>query len=113
MKNRRILFGIIAALTSVCVLTGCKDSEEKLTYWHTYDDIEVDAVIGDARVAIEIKSADSIQANHKKGLVEFAKEHPKVKQILVSRDRISRRSGEIDLYYVTDFFKALWNDEII
>jgi len=100
-------------MQEIVAYLGYKNSEEKLTYWHTYDDIEVDAVIGDACVAIEIKSADSIQTNHKKGLVEFAKEHPNVKQILVSRDRISRRSGDIDLYYVTDFFKALWNDEII
>ena len=100
-------------MQEIVAYLGYKGVEEKLTYWHTYDDIEVDAVIGDARVAIEIKSADSIQTNHKKGLVEFAKEHPNVKQILVSRDRISRRSGDIDLYYVTDFFKALWNDEIV
>lgn len=100
-------------MQEIVAYLGYKGIEEKLTYWHTYDDIEVDAVIGDARVAIEIKSADSIQTNHKKGLVEFAKEHPNVKQILVSRDRISRRSGDIDLYYVTDFFKALWNDEIV
>lgn len=100
-------------MQEIVAYLGYKGIEEKLTYWHTYDDIEVDAVIGDARVAIEIKSADSIQTNHKKGLVEFAKEHPSVKQILVSRDRISRRSGDIDLYYVTDFFKALWNDEIV
>lgn len=100
-------------MQEIMAYLGYKGIEEKLTYWHTYDDIEVDAVIGDARVAIEIKSADSIQTNHKKGLVEFAKEHPNVKQILVSRDRISRRSGDIDLYYVTDFFKALWNDEIV
>lgn len=100
-------------MQEIVAYLGYKGIEEKLTYWHTYDDIEVDAVIGDARVAIEIKSSDSIQTNHKKGLVEFAKEHPNVKQILVSRDRISRRSGDIDLYYVTDFFKALWNDEIV
>lgn len=100
-------------MQEIVAYLGYKCIEEKLTYWHTYDDIEVDAVIGDARVAIEIKSADSIQTNHKKGLVEFAKEHPSVKQILVSRDRVSRRSGDIDLYYVTDFFKALWNDEIV
>ena len=100
-------------MQEIVAYLGYKGIEEKLTYWHTYDDIEVDAVIGDARVAIEIKSAESIQTNHKKGLVEFAKEHPNVKQILVSRDRISRRSGDIDLYYVTDFFKALWNDEIV
>jgi len=92
---------------------GYKDSEEILSYWHTYDDIEVDAVIGDARVAVEIKSTDVVQPSHKKGLTEFAKEHPNVKQILVSRDRISRRSGDVDLYYVTDFFKALWNNEVI
>ena len=100
-------------MQEIVAYLGYKGIEEKLTYWHTYDDIEVDAVIGDARVAIEIKSADSIQTNHKKGLFEFAKEHPNVKQILVSRDRISRRSGDIDLYYVNDFFKALWNDEIV
>ena len=100
-------------MQEIVAYLGYKDSEEKLTYWHTYDDIEVDAVVGDARVAIEIKSTDMVQTGHKKGLAEFAKEHPNVKQILVSRDRISRRSGEIDLYYVTDFFKALWNDEII
>ena len=100
-------------MQEIMAYLGYKDSEEKLTYWHTYDNIEVDAVIGDARVAIEIKSTDTIQTGHKKGLAEFAREHPGVKQIIVSRDRISRRSGDVDLYYVNDFFKALWNDEII
>lgn len=89
------------------------NSDEKLTYWHTYENIEVDAIIGDARVAIEIKSTDHVDHGDKKGIMEFAKEHPNAKQILVSRDRISRRSGNVDLYYVTDFFKALWAGEII
>lgn len=89
------------------------NSDEELTYWHTYENIEVDAIIGDARVAIEIKSTDHVDHGDKKGIMEFAKEHPNAKQILVSRDRISRRSGNVDLYYVTDFFKALWTGEII
>lgn len=92
---------------------GYTDSPEELTYWHTYDQIEVDAVIGDARVAIEIKSTDHVENKHKSGLVEFSKEHPGARLILVSKDRISRRSGGIDLYYVTDFFKALWAGEIV
>ncbi len=92
---------------------GYTGSEETLSYWHTYEDLEVDAVIGDARVAIEIKSTDHVDHDNKKGVMEFAKEHPDTKQILVSRDRISRRSGDVDLYYVTDFFKALWAGEII
>lgn len=89
------------------------NSDEELTYWQTYENIEVDAIIGDARVAIEIKSTDHVDHGDKKGIMEFAKEHPNAKQILVSRDRISRRSGNVDLYYVTDFFKALWTGEII
>lgn len=92
---------------------GYTGSEEELTYWHTYENLEVDAVIGDARVAIEIKSTDHVDHDDKKGVMEFAKEHPETKQILVSRDRVSRRSGDVDLYYVTDFFKALWAGEII
>lgn len=100
-------------MQEIVAYLGYTDSEEPLSYWHTYDNHEVDAVIGDARVAIEIKSTDHVDHDDKKGLIEFAKEHPETKQILVSRDRISRRSGDVDLYYVTDFFKALWAGEII
>lgn len=89
------------------------DSEEELTYWHTYNKDEVDAVIGDARIAIEIKSTDHVESKHKKGLQKFVEEHPQARQIIVSRDFLTRRSGDIDLYYVTDFFKALWAGEII
>ncbi len=100
-------------MQEICAYLGYTGSEETLSYWHTYEDLEVDAVIGDARVAIEIKSTDHVDHDNKKGVMEFAKEHPDTKQILVSRDRISRRSGDVDLYYVTDFFKALWAGEII
>ena len=89
------------------------DREEELTYWHTYNKDEVDAVIGDARIAIEIKSTDHVESKHKKGLQKFVEEHPQARQIIVSRDFLTRRSGDIDLYYVTDFFKALWAGEII
>lgn len=100
-------------IQEIVAYLGYTNSDEELTYWHTYENLEVDAVIGDARVAIEIKSKEHIGHDDKKGVMEFAKEHPDTKQIIVSRDRISRRSGDVDLYYVTDFFKALWAGEII
>lgn len=100
-------------MQEIAAYLGYTNSDEKLTYWHTYENLEVDAVIGDARVAIEIKSKEHIDHDDKKGVTEFAKEHPDTRQIIVSRDRISRRSGDVDLYYVTDFFKALWAGEII
>lgn len=100
-------------MQEIVAYLGYTNSDEELTYWHTYENLEVDAVIGDARVAIEIKSKEHIDHDDKKGVTEFAKEHPDTRQIIVSRDRISRRSGDVDLYYVTDFFKALWAGEII
>ena len=84
-------------------------SEEELSYWHTYTGIEVDAVIGDARVAIEIKSAEEIQRRHLKGLKAFADEYPESRRIVVSLDKLSRTIDGIECLYVLDFFKTLWN----
>ncbi len=72
----------------------------------------MDAVIGDAKVAIEIKSTDHVETKHKKGLKAFQEEHPDCRLILVSLDPITRRSGDTELIYILDFFKMLWNGEI-
>ena len=84
-------------------------SEETLSYWRTYTGIEVDAIIGDARVAIEIKSAEEIQHRHLKGLKTFADEHPESRRMLVSLDKFSRTIDDIECLYVLDFFRLLWD----
>ncbi len=83
-------------------------SDETLSYWRTYTGIEVDAIIGDARVAIEIKSAEEIQPRHLKGLKAFAEEHPDSRRIIVSLDKFSRITDGIECLNVIDFFKTLW-----
>lgn len=69
---------------------------EKISYWHTYYDQEVDAIIGDAKVAIEIKSSEEVKTRHKNGLKAFKEEHPDCRPILVSLDYITRPSGALD-----------------
>ncbi len=85
---------------------------EKISYWHTYNNQEVDAVIGDADVAIEIKSSEEVKSRHKNGLKAFKEEHPDCRLILVSLDPITRTAGDIELLYVEDFLRKLWNGEI-
>ena len=85
---------------------------EKIYYWHTYNDQEVDAVIGDAMVAIEIKSSEEVKTRHKNGLKAFKEEHPDCRLILVSLDPITRQSGDVELMYVTDFLKEMWEGRI-
>lgn len=85
-------------------------SDEQLSYWRTYTGIEVDIIIGDARVAIEIKSVEEIQNRHLKNLKIFSEEHPESRLMVVSLDVFTRRIGAIECLYVKDFFRLLWTD---
>lgn len=88
------------------------DKRDIISYWHTYDKKEVDIIIGDAKVAIEIKSSEHVENKHKKGLKAFQEEHPECRLIITSLDPITRTSGDIELIYVLDFLKMLWHGEI-
>ncbi|MBP5278578.1 MAG: ATP-binding protein [Prevotella sp.] len=83
--------------------------EEQLSYWRTYTGIEVDLIIGDARVAIEVKSVEEVHPRHLKNLKIFADEHPESRRIIVSLDPLTRRIDGIECLYVTDFFQMIWN----
>lgn len=91
---------------------GYTHNIKQLSYWRTYTGIEVDAIIGDAELAIEIKSVDEVQGKHLKGLKTFKEEHPESRTIIVSLDRINRRIGDVESIYVMDFLKMLWNREL-
>ncbi len=91
---------------------GYNHKSEKLSYWRTQTGVEVDAVISDAKVAIEIKSTDNIQNKHLKGLKSFVSDYPGARPIVVSLDKITRKIDDINVYYVYDFLSALWKGEI-
>ena len=88
------------------------DSDEQLSYWRAYTGQEVDAVIGDARVAIEIKSVEEVLPRHLKGLKAFASDYPNSRLLIVSLDPINRRMGDVECIYILDFFKKLWKEGI-
>ena len=100
-------------IQEIVAYLGYTESTEKLSYWRTYTGIEVDAIIGDARIAIEIKSTDEVQTKHKKNLKTFAEEHPDARKIIVSLDKMTREANGIEMIYVLDFFKMLWSGQII
>ena len=99
-------------MQEIIAYNGYSGKDEKISYWHTYDRKEVDVVIGDARVAIEIKSCEQVKTRHKAGLKAFREEHPECRLILVSLDPITRTSEDKELMYVTDFLQKLWNGDI-
>lgn len=88
------------------------ERDEQLSYWRAYTGQEVDAVIGDARVAIEIKSVEEVLPRHLKGLKAFASDYPGSRLLIVSLDPINRKMGDVECIYILDFFKKLWKDGI-
>ena len=88
------------------------DYEDSLSYWRTDGGYEVDAVLGNAKVAIEIKSTDEVQSKHTKGLKAFLEDFPEARPIIVSRDRNPRVQNGIEIVPVLEFLRMLWKGEI-
>lgn len=89
------------------------DSDIQLTYWHTYSGHEVDAVLGDAMVAIEFKSCSEVKSRHIQGLKAFCEEHPHARLIIVSFDAAPRLFHGVEVMPAVYFLKKLWHHEII
>lgn len=92
---------------------GYTHNRKKLSYWHTYEGKEIDAVLGEAEVGIEIKSTEEIQPKHYVNFKEYKEEFPNSRCIVVSRDPFTRRTGDIENMSIFDFLQKLWKGEII
>lgn len=89
------------------------EKRERLSYWRTANGYEVDAIIGDARVAIEFKSSEEVQSKHTKGLRAFEEDFPEARKIIVSLDCYKRILNGIEVIPAMEFLQMLWNGEII
>ena len=87
---------------------------KSLTYWHTLDNkYEVDAVLGDAEVAIEVKSSKNIGSHDTKRLKAFSEEYPEAKLYLLSLEDRPRKFNGVEVWPIEQFFKRLWSGTII
>jgi len=87
------------------------DRNIKLNFWRSTDKCEVDYVLGDA-VAIEVKHTSSVTEKDLKGLTAIHAEGKWRHKIVVSRDPIPRRIGDIDILPVEEFLQRLWNNDL-
>jgi len=91
---------------------GYTESHEKLTYWKTATGLEVDAVVGNARIAIEIKATRNISYAETKGLRTFQEEHPDAVLIAVTLDERPRKIGPVEVFPAIDFLQRLWSNKL-
>lgn len=85
-----------------------------ISFWRTASGAEVDLIMGDAEVAIEIKSSENAGSIRTKGLHLFQEENRIKKKIIVSRDPIPRElDSGIHILPWKNFCDQLWDGDII
>lgn len=90
------------------------ESMKGLSFWHTQNNAyEVDLVVGNAEVALEIKSSDNITTSHLKGLKAFGEEHPDCKLIVVSLEERPRMMNGVEIWPAQIFLKRLWEGKVV
>lgn len=99
-------------MQEIIAYLGYNDIEDALSYWHTHSGYEVDAVLGDAKVAIEFKSCAEVQSRHLRGLKAFKEEHPDARLVIVSLDAAPRLFNGVEVMPAKHFLQELWNGNI-
>lgn len=83
----------------------------KLQYWRTYQGDEVDYIV-DECVALEVKHTEQVSKADLKGLLALGKQGKWRRKIVVSRDPMPRRMGDIEILPVPVFLEMLWSGEL-
>ena len=82
-------------------------------FWRTKSGLEVDFILGDGRVAIEVKGSSRVERKDLRGLLTFAREQSPDLAIVVCNEARPRKLENLLLLPVRDFLERLWGGEII
>ena len=93
--------------------TSYKGGRPSITYWRTSSGFEVDFVLGDATLAVEVKSTDNPTRDHMKGLRAWKTEHKDSRCLLVCRaPRPRMTEDDIGIMPWQSFLNRLWSGEL-
>ncbi len=84
-----------------------------ITFWRTSTKMEVDFILGEAEVAIEVKSAIQVQPKHLKNIKSFMEEYPVKHSIIVCHEKFPRLVNNILILPVEVFLQRLWAGDFI
>ncbi len=85
---------------------------EKLSFWRSQSGMEVDFIVGDS-LAIEVKSSESVSDRSLKGLRAFEEEGIAQRYVVVSREKVRRKIGQIEILPWKEFLELLWDDRLL
>ena len=85
-----------------------------ISFWRTASGSEVDLILGEADVAIEVKSSEHAADIRTKGLHLFNEEFKPRKSLIISRDKVPKKINTLTTVLPWQHFcQQLWNGDII
>ncbi|OIO33120.1 MAG: hypothetical protein AUJ18_04090 [Candidatus Hydrogenedentes bacterium CG1_02_42_14] len=85
----------------------------EINYWRTKSGLEVDFILGGGKIAIEVKSSDSVDSSEMRPLNAFIDDNAPSKAIIVCNEKYPRIKGNICVLPWRIFLAELWSGKII
>jgi predicted AAA+ superfamily ATPase len=83
----------------------------ELSYWRSQSGYEVDFLL-DEEIGIEVKATRHVSSEDLRGLLALSEDLKLRRKILVCREPLPRRAGEIEILPVQHFLKELWGGNL-
>ncbi|MDP8258674.1 MAG: AAA family ATPase, partial [Candidatus Aadella gelida] len=84
----------------------------EINFWRTKSGLEVDFILGQGKIAVEIKGTSRVDRSDLKGLFIFKEEYSPKKAIVVCNEKEKRVHGEIEIMPWKNFLNELWQGNI-
>ena len=85
----------------------------EINFWRTKSGLEVDFILGQGKIAVEIKGTSRVDRSDLKGLFIFKEEYSPKKAIVVCNEKEKRVHGEIEIMPWKNFLNELWQGNIV
>ena len=96
----------------IFAFSNYSDLNFPISYWRTTTQNEIDFILGDAHVAIEVKSTSNVQSKQLQSIKLFQNEFPNCRGIVVSNEPFERQVGSITIMPIQVFLSKLWGGGI-
>ncbi|NLA24975.1 MAG: ATP-binding protein [Bacteroidales bacterium] len=84
-----------------------------ISCWRTASQLEVDFILGEHKIALEVKASDRISERHLRGLRAFMEEYDVEQAIVVSTEPMARLHNGIHILPWQEFLKKLWDNKLM
>jgi predicted AAA+ superfamily ATPase len=90
-----------------------REMDYDVNFWRTKSGLEVDFILGQGKVAIEIKGMNRIDNADLRPLKSFIQEHRPARAFVVCNERSPRMHEDIRILPWRNFLDMLWSGEVI